>query len=56
MDFNKLIETLKDLSDEEIVELFEREPELAEQYATLGRLITQSQDNFGTPEEPGEVL
>lgn len=49
--FEKLVEALKGLSDEEIVKLFESQPELAEQYATLEKLVLQSQANFGVPED-----
>lgn len=49
--FEKLMETLKGLSDEEIVKLFESQPELAEQYAVLEKLVLQSQANFGVPED-----
>lgn len=48
--FLKLIERLNGLTDSQVVELFKSEPELAEQYAELEKLIFLSLDNFGTNE------
>ena len=48
--FLKIIERLNGLTNSQVVELFKSEPELAEQYAELEKLIFLSQDNFGTNE------
>lgn len=53
VNYDVLLEKLKDLSDDEIIAVLKTDPELHELYVSLEKAILQSQANFNVGESDG---